>query len=259
MDSLINDQYYGRGTVKIKNSNTVSITSKFMKFNLFYKNKLITNGESQDNFTLNSREITSVPVRFTILIDSILRYANEIFSQDTIELNSHVKGNFTALNFQLEHKQAIKLSSKEIINGLIASSAKNSFKLLNPKVKTIKLESTELSVDFALKNTFPFDLDIDKADFNVYLKENGKSKVSDWELENKIKLKTNTDTLIKTNILINNIQTGTGMLEKLISKKLDFYLIGTVGINFKNELIKLPIRLHLALNPISGEISSIEE
>jgi hypothetical protein len=91
------------------------------------------------------------------------------------------------------------------------------------------------------------------------LKENGKSKVSDWELENKIKLKTNTDTLIKTNILINNIQTGTGMLEKLISKKLDFYLIGTVGINFKNELIKLPIRLHLALNPISGEISSIEE
>lgn len=259
MDSLINDQYYGRGTVKIKNSNTVNITSKFIKFDLFYKNKLITNGESQDKFTLSSRETTSVPVRFTILIDSILGYANEIFSQDSIELNSHIKGNFTALNFQLEHKQAIKIASKEIIDGLIASSAKNSFNLSNPKVKIIKLESTEISVDLTLNNRFPFDLNIEEVEFKVFMKEDGKNKVSDWKLQDKIKLKSDRDTLIKSNILINNIQAGAGMLEKLMSKKIDFFLIGTVVIKFKNKLIKLPLRFHLALNPITGEISTIEE
>ena len=259
MDSLINDQYYGRGTVKIKNSNTVNITSKFIKFDLFYKNKLITNGESQDKFTLSIRETTSVPVRFTILIDSILGYANEIFCQDSIELNSHIKGNFTALNFQLEHKQAIKIASKEIIDGLIASSAKNSFNLSNPKVKIIKLESTEISIDLTLNNRFPFDLNIEEVEFKVFMKEDGKNKVSDWKLQDKIKLKSDRDTLIKSNILINNIQAGAGMLEKLMSKKIDFFLIGTVVIKFKNKLIKLPLRFHLALNPITGEISTIEE
>lgn len=91
-------------------------------------------------------------------------------------MSSQVKGSFTSFNFQIEHKQKIKLSTKEIINGLVENSAKNSFKLANSKVKSIKLESTELTTNLELKNTFPFDLIIENADFNVYMEKNEKKQ-----------------------------------------------------------------------------------
>jgi LEA14-like dessication related protein len=259
MDSLKGNKYYGRGVVKIKNTNSIQISSKNVSFDLFYKNRLITTGESQENFTLKSNDVTPVPVSFAVLIDSLVEYANEILKLDSVEMNSQVKGSFTAFNFQIEHKQKIKLSSKEIINGLVENSAKNSFKLTNPKVKNLKLESTELTINLELKNTFPFDLIIEKADFNVYMNENEKNKVSNWGLSNKIKLEPKKDTLINTSIIVNNLEAGVGMLEKLMSKKLDFYISGTVSIDFKGNIINIPIRQHLALNPLTGEISTIEK
>lgn len=86
-----------------------------------------------------------------------------------------------------------------------------------------------------------------------------KNKVSDWGLSNKIKLEPNKDTVINTIIIVNNLQAGFGMLEKLMGKKLDFYISGTVSIDFKGNTINIPIRQHLALNPLTGEISTIEK
>lgn len=259
IDSFADNKYYGSGSVKILNSTYLKLSAKNVKFDLYYKDRIISSGQSQQDFLLKSKNETDVPVRFVVLIDSLIEFANEILNQDSVELTSEVRGNFTALNFKLEHKEKIKISAKEITNGIISATAKNSFKLKDPIIKNIKFEKTELGITLVLKNNFPFELIIDKANFDVFLKSNSSAKVSDWELPNRLMLPSGSDTSISSMISINNMRAGSGLFEKMLSRRLDFYISGFVAVNYDGNILNIPVKQHLGLNPFSGEVEVIED
>ncbi len=259
LDSFVNGKYYCRGTVNILNPGAIQISSKNIVFDLFYKGKIVTTGEAQEDFVLKPDKEVTVPVKFAILVDSLLVDANEILSKDTVEFNSLVKGNFTVLNFKLEHEQKVKIPLSSIINGLASQKAKEGFKIKNPTVKKIGIETTTINLDVALKNDFPIDLLIEKIDFSVYTKKDEKNKVSSWVVDKKFNIPSLKDTVITTDLIIDNSQAVSNILERLASRKLDFYVVGSVIINYKNNPIKIPVRQHLEVNPLTGEITIVED
>jgi LEA14-like dessication related protein len=258
VDSFANNKYYGTGIVKISNTNSLQVACKNVSFDLFYKKQLISVGVSQQDFTLKDKDDTDVPVSFIILVDSLLDYANEILEQDSVEVLSEVRGNFTALNFKMEHKQKIQFPTKEITNGLVSAVAKNSFKLKDPKVKSLNFETTQLGVTLLLKNSFPVDLNIEKAEFDVFMRANKKDKISEWGQPNKLIIPSGKDTALSTTLIIDNMRAGSGMLEKMLSKKLDFFIVGTVTVSYNGTNLAVPVELHLGLNPLTGDIIVIE-
>lgn len=259
LDSFVNGKYYCTGTVNVLNPGAIQISSKNVVFDLFYKKKIVTTGEAQENFVLKPDKEVTVPVKFAILVDSLLDNANEILSKDTVEFNSVVKGNFTVLNFKLEHEQTVKIPVSSIINGLASQKAKEGFKIKNPKVKKIGIETTTITMDVAIKNDFPIDLFIQNLDFSVYAKKDEKNKVSNWGVDKKFSIPAMKDTLIQSEVIIDNSLAISNIFERLASKKLDFYVVGTVTLSYKNNPIKIPVRQHLEINPLTGEITIVED
>ncbi|MBM3431831.1 MAG: LEA type 2 family protein [Bacteroidetes bacterium] len=259
MDSFADGKFYGQGIVTIKNNNSIQIASKNVEFDLFYRNKQVSSGETQENFVLKGKQATRVPVRFAIMVDSLLEYANEILGKDTVEFNSKVTGNFTALSFKISHKQVIKLPTKTLISGLVGQLAQEGVKISNPGVEKFTLQKTTLTFDLNVKNTLPFDLVITECHFDVLNKEDATNSSGEWELTDVVTIPPDTDTLINSKAVVNNFQAATDILGNVMKRKLDFYIDGYAMIDYKGSSIKIPLKQHLVFNPLTGEIRVQED
>ena len=259
LDSFSNGRYHGRGRASIRNHGVVSIASKKVEFELYYGGRVVTTGSAQENFTLKGNSETVVPVRFAILIDSLVPGIDEILSKDSVEFDTHMRGSFTALDFNLEHKQKIKLPVRSMINGLVAEKAKNAVKIRNPSLQRVTVESTTIGFEVGFSNGFPFELRIDSIDFSVYSRREMKDKVGSWNIDKGFVLPSTRDTVLRSELLIDNSRAFSSILDRLSTRKMDFYVFGHITMEYERRHFKVPVMQHLILNPLTGEIHTVQD
>lgn len=259
VDSLDQNTYWGRAEVIVKNENSVSVTSRDLKFTLTYMDKLIAKGFSEGAIEFKKKQENIAPLRFALYLDSLSDDVEKILEGDSVRLKANIEGSFTTFQFKMRFEDSVFLRTASITEGLVQQAFKGKgVKLTNPRVGKINLDYTDLKLDLLIHNNFPTNVGITGVKLSLYSDEEKEERVSKWESTDSIFIEKYSDTSIVAAWEIDNLKMGASIFSKLLTRKLEFYMAGTLSLLINDRSMKIPVKSRLMINPLSGEVTIID-
>jgi len=242
----------------IYNSNWFSINGKEIEFKMFYKNRLISTGATKESVTFRRKALSPLPLELDFFPDSLNNDLKEILLFDSILVDIDLIGKFTFLGIRSHKILPTWLKTQDLVNALVAKAMEGD----GLKVKTIKLIKVEIkqstfNVAFDFKNTLNIPLELKTMHYMIYADAAKKNRVANWDFQINKEIASNETEPISGEVVVDNLASALSGFGKILTGKLDYYLDGYALIALKGREIKIPIKQHFSVDPITQKITII--
>jgi LEA14-like dessication related protein len=247
-------------TVSIDNSNRISIAGRDLKFNVFFQSINLGSGLCSEEFKLNSKSITAIPISFQLYLDSIPEELRmKLFEMDSIQLNMQVsfQGKL-GMHHTKEGEFYLKMS--DLHSALISSYvSKSGFELKDMKLETTNMNSTKFSGNFSFQNNLPMSLLIKKSEVFIFNLRKGGVKIGDVEISENLNIDKDSIANIPAKMIVDNLKAASTGFGKVLSGSLDYFAKGNVVVTIHELDFKIPIDIHFIYYPLSGKVKILDE
>jgi LEA14-like dessication related protein len=260
LQSFENDVIQASANIGIQNQNWFSINGKKIEFYMFYNERVIAKGTSFESVKFNRKSISNFPIELKFYPDSLKNELKEILYRDSIETKIILSGKFTFWGIHIQKELKIWLKTEELVNTLVVKSMEGEgLKLKSVQLNKLELKQSSFDISFDFKNTINIPLELKHMNYSVYAEKLKQINVAEWESKiNKVIAPNQTESIIG-NVVINNISSALTGLTKVLKGKLDYFLDGYALIALKGREIKIPIKQHFLLEPLSQKITIIKD
>jgi LEA14-like dessication related protein len=246
--------------VGIYNSNWFSINGKEIEFKMLYKNRLIAVGSSNESITFQRKALSGLPVELNFYPDSMQNELKEILLVDSILIDIELTGKFTFLGIRTHKVLPTWLKTDDLVNSLVAQSMEgDGLKMKSVKLITAGIQKSTFKVAFDFKNTLSLPLELKTMQYTIYADKSQQNRVADWDFDINKEIASNTSETIQGDVDVDNLTSALSGFTKVLKGKLDYYLDGYALIALKGREIKIPIKQHFLLEPLTQKITIIKE
>jgi LEA14-like dessication related protein len=246
--------------VGIYNSNWFSINGKEIEFKMLYKNHLIAVGSSNESITFQRKALSGLPVELNFYPDSMQNELKEILLVDSILIDIELTGKFTFLGIRTHKVLPTWLKTDDLVNSLVAQSMEgDGLKMKSVKLITAGIQKSTFKVAFDFKNTLSLPLELKTMQYTIYADKSQQNRVADWDFEINKEIASNASETIQGDVDVDNLTSALSGFTKVLKGKLDYYLDGYALIALKGREIKIPIKQHFLLEPLTQKITIIKE
>ena len=261
IDSIQNGVYSGSANILITNDYFFSLSGDEINFQMFYKNKLVAEGNGNEEVVLESKSETPFNINFTFFIDSIDQNELENFlMNDSVQMQVVVSGKFTKLRVRVTEEMDTYIKCQELVDGIINNAfSDDGLKLKEVKFKDGGLSKTSLKVVFDFQNKIPTDVFLENIDFKIYAKSNQQNQVAKSIFNVDKLIPIDSTQQIEGVVDIDNVNAIMSTPTKIFNRKLDYYIKGFANIKLESNKIKIPVDQHIEFNPISRDIQILDK
>jgi LEA14-like dessication related protein len=246
--------------VGIYNSNWFSINGKEIEFKMLYKNHLIAVGSSNESITFQRKALSGLPVELNFYPDSMQNELKEILLVDSILIDIELTGKFTFLGIRTHKVLPTWLKTDDLVNSLVAQSMEgDGLKMKSVKLITAGIQKSTFKVAFDFKNTLSLPLELKTMQYTIYADKSQQNRVADWDFDINKEIASNASETIQGDVDVDNLTSALSGFTKVLKGKLDYYLDGYALIALKGREIKIPIKQHFLLEPLTQKITIIKE
>lgn len=246
--------------VGIYNANWFSINGKEIEFKMLYKNRLIAFGSSTESIIFQRKAISGLPVELNFHPDSMQNDLKEILLVDSILIDIELTGKFTFLGIRTHKVLPTWLKTDDLVNSLVAQSMEgDGLKLKSVKLITAGIQQSTFKVAFDFKNTLSIPLELKTMQYTIYADKSQQNRVADWDFEINKEISSNASEPIDGDVDVDNLTSALAGFTKVLKGKLDYYLDGYALIALKGREIKIPIKQHFLVEPLTQKITIIKE
>lgn len=246
--------------VGIYNSNWFSINGKEIEFKMFYKEQLIAVGTSSESVSFRRKSLSGLPVEMDFYPDSLKNDLRDILLEDSILINIDLTGKFTFLGLRSHKVIPTWLKTDDLVNTLVAQSMEGEgLKMKSVKLVNAGIQKSTFKVAFDFKNTLSLPLELKTMKYTIYADNAQKNSVADWSFEINKEIQSNESEPIEGNVEVDNLTSALSGFTKVLKGKLDYYLDGYALIALKGREIKIPIKQHFLVEPLTQKITIIKE
>ncbi len=243
---------------EILNNNWFSVQGNSIHSEVYYKEKLIAIGSTDQKVKLPKKEISHISMNIDFYLDSLNDDLRELFMKDSIDLSVKVSGKFSFLNIKKEMTFPITISSSEFVENMIGDLMnKEGIKTEFLKLKDVGVEYSSFNVGFRFKNKLPFDLTVKEIRSPIFADRALNQKVADWLIVSDTEIESGNSQLIKGEAKIHNAKSAFTGLIKVVSGSLDYYMNGYALVKIEDKEIRIPLRQHFKVKPLSKEVEII--
>jgi LEA14-like dessication related protein len=258
--SYKNDAFKARVNVGVYNGNWFSIDGENIAFSMFYKGRLVAEGQVNDPITFQRNDVTSLPMELDFYPDSMGHELKEILFADSIPVNIVLTGLFTRFGLQAKRTVPTWIKTKDLVRALVARSLENDgLKLNYIKLKSVSLEENTYQVGLDFKNTLSLPLRLKNIKYAIYADDKLQNEVANWEFLLNKEIPSLETELIEGEVVVNNVASALSGFSKMLKGSLDYYLKGYALISIHGYEIKVPIYQHFEVDPLTRKIILLEE
>ena len=244
----------------IYNSNWFSINGKEIKFKMRYKNRLVAVGASTDLVSFQRKALSGLPIELDFYPDSMKNDLKEILLLDSILVDIDLKGKFTFLGIRSQKVIPTWLKTDDLVNTLVAQSMEgDGLKMKSVKLINAGLEQSSFKVAFDFKNTLSLPMELKTMHYAIYADKAKQNRVAVWDFDIYKEVPCNMIEPIEGEVLVDNLSSAMSGLTKVLKGKLDYYLDGYALIALKGREVKIPIKQHFLVEPLTQKITIIKE
>jgi LEA14-like dessication related protein len=243
----------------VYNENWFSLKGNEIHSEVYYKERLVAIGYSSESIKLPKKEMTIVSMKVDFFLDSLKEDLRELLMNDSIDFNVKVSGKFSLFNVKKEMLFPVSLASKEFVDNMISDlMSEEGIQTEVLRLKEVGIEYSLFEVGFRFSNKLPFDLTLKEIRTSVFADASLNQKVADWIIKSGIIIKESDSKLIQGEARINNVKSVFTGLIKVVSGNLDYYMNGYALIEIDDREIRIPLRQHFKVKPLSKEVEIID-
>ncbi len=258
--SFDNGVFKASVNVGIFNDNWFSIRGKEISFKMMYKKHLIAVGSSVESVKFQRNSMTSLPVEMDFYPDSMHGDLREILLVDSIQIDIDLTGKFTFLGITSHKSIQTWLKTDDLVNTLVAQSMEgDGLKLKAVKLIKPGIQESTFNVAFDFKNTLTLPLELKTMHYVIYGDEAKQNRVAEWDFDINKEIETNAIEPIKGEVVVDNLSSALTGFTKVLKGKLDYYLDGYALIAIKGREIKIPIKQHFLVEPLTQKITILKD
>lgn len=244
----------------IYNSNWFSINGKEIKFKMRYKNRLVAVGASTDLVSFQRKALSGLPIELDFYPDSMKNDLKEILLLDSILVDIDLTGKFTFLGIRSQKVIPTWLKTDDLVNTLVAQSMEgDGLKMKSVKLINAGLQQSSFKVAFDFKNTLSLPMELKTMHYAIYADKAKQNRVAVWDFDIYKEVACNMIEPIEGEVLVDNLSSAMSGLTKVLKGKLDYYLDGYALIALKGREVKIPIKQHFLVEPLTQKITIIKE
>jgi LEA14-like dessication related protein len=244
----------------IYNSNWFSINGKEIKFKMLYKNRLVAVGASTELVSFQRKALSGLPIELDFYPDSMKNDLKEILLLDSILVDIDLTGKFTFLGIRSQKVIPTWLKTDDLVNTLVAQSMEgDGLKMKSVKLINAGLQQSSFKVTFDFKNTLSLPLELKTMHYAIYADEAKQNRVAAWDFDINKEVACNMTEPIEGEVLVDNLSSAISGFTKVLKGKLDYYLDGYALIAIKGREVKIPIKQHFLVEPLTQKITIIKE
>ena len=94
--------------------------------------------------------------------------------------------------------------------------------------------------------------------YTIYADQSNQNRVADWDFEINKEIASNAIEPIMGDVQVDNLTSALAGFTKVLKGKLDYYLNGYALIALKGREIKIPIKQHFLVDPLTQKITIIK-
>jgi LEA14-like dessication related protein len=243
---------------EIFNNNWFSVQGNSIHSEVYYKGRLIAIGSNDQKVKLPKNDVSLISMNIDFFLDSLTEDLRELFMKDSIELSVKVSGKFSFLNIKKEMDFPITISSGEFAENMIGDLMnKEGIKTEFLKLKDVGIEYSYFDVGFRIQNKLPFDLTVKEIRSPIFADRALSQKVADWLIISGVEIESGNSQVIKGEAMIHNAKSAFTGLIKVVSGNLDYYMNGYALVQIEDREIRIPLRQHFKVKPLSREVEII--
>lgn len=258
--SFDNGVFKASVNVGIYNSNWFSINGREIEFKMFYKENLIAVGTSNESITFQRKALSGLPVEMDFYPDSMKNDLRDILLADSILINIDLTGKFTFLGIRSHKEISTWLKTDDLVNTLVAQSMKGEgLKMKSVNLVKAGIQKSTFNVAFDFKNTLSLTLELKTMHYVIYADNGKQNRVANWDFEINKEIAQNATEPIQGEVVIDNFSSALTGFTKVLKGKLDYYLDGYSLIALQGREIKIPIKQHFLVEPLTQKITILKD
>jgi LEA14-like dessication related protein len=243
----------------VLNKNWFSLKGTELHSEVYYKERLIAIGYSSESIKLPKKEMSIFSMKVDFFLDSLNEDLRELLMNDSIDLKVKMSGKFTLFNMKKEMEFPVSLASKEFVDNIISDlMSDEGIQTEVLRLKQVGIEYSLFDVGFRFSNKLPFDLTLKEIRTSVFADAALNQKVADWRIKSGILIKESDSKLIQGEARINNVKSAFTGFIKVVSGNLDYYMNGYALIEIDEREIRIPLRQHFKVKPLSKDVEIID-
>lgn len=258
--SFENGVFKASVNVGIYNSNWFSINGKEIQFKMFYKNRLIAIGSSNESVTFQRKSLSGLPVEMDFYPDSMKNDLRDILLMDSILVNIDLTGKFTFLGIRSNKIIPTMLKTDNLVTTLVTQSLEgDGLKTKSVKLVKASIKESTFNVAFDFKNSLNLPLELKNMHYEIFADKAKQNSVAQWDFEINKEIAFNATEQIQGDVVVDNLSSALAGLSKVLKGKLDYYLDGYALIALKGREIKIPVKQHFLVEPLTQKITILKD
>ena len=258
--SFDNGVFKASVNVGIYNQNWFSINGKEIQFKLFYKEHLIAIGSANESITFQRKSLSGLPVEMDFYPDSMKNDLRDILLMDSILVNIDLTGKFTFFGIRSHKVMPTMLKTDNLVTALVTKSLEgDGLKTKSVKLVKASIKETTFKVAFDFKNSLNLPLELKNMQYEIFADEAKQNSVANWDFEINKEIAFNATEQIEGEVVVDNLTSALAGFRKVLKGKLDYYLDGYALIALKGREIKIPVKQHFLVEPLTQKITILKD
>jgi len=244
---------------KVYNPNSIGSTLTASNVKTYYKGKLVGSSTIEKEIKLPANDTIIIPIVSQLNIMSLADVFPELLATDTavfrIEGSNRVRA--LGMNITVPVKQDIKLNVKHAVSEQLSRTFQNdsNFRIKQLRLSRVPgLSKSGFNMVVQVKNSFPFDYQLQQLDLNIYRK-GSTNAVANWKMTDTIDQKAGGVANIPIKIEVDNLNLlGEARLSDLFNPKIDIVVKGQAVIAIQGRTFSIPVEENrtVSFNPLTG-------
>lgn len=246
--------------IRFYNGNWFSMDGRAIEFKMRYNKSIIAIGTSLESIDFHRKSNLDLPVELNFFPDSLKNDLKEIFYKDSILIEIDFSGKFTFLGITSSKIIKTWIKTHDLLNTIVSKSMDGEgLKLKSISFVESNFQQSKFKVDFDFKNTLNLPLELKNMNYSIYADSAKQKEVADWDFKINKEIAANTVEPIQGEVLIGNLSSVLTGISKAFDGKFDYYLVGHALIAFKGREIKIPIKKHFLVEPLTQNITFLND
>ena len=246
-------------TLKLMNSNPYSIFCKKLDVSLLHNNTSWAQANLIAPTSIVSEGETDIPMRCNIKNEISDLSIEEVLNTEELSITNQINGEFTFIHIPYSTSFPIIVHPKNFITQHINELTKSmDFSITDFEIKKFNLDHIVLGSSIQIRNILPFPIFIKEGNICLFSDEQSSDTISVWRQEKELQLEQHQITRIPIEWQLNNFNLGRWGLSQIAKGYLDASLNGFININFKENVIQLPLKQLIRIYPLSQKIEIIK-
>lgn len=241
--------------IEVANPNWFSYSGRDLHCEMYYKDRLIAIGESDENFRFRKKSTSTIQMSTSFFMDSLKDELRTFLFKDSIEIELRISGRFSFLRIPVKKSMRSKICLSDLTKALFTSMmGKEGFKLTKMQLKELSPLSSSFDVGFKFTNRTNMELTLEKVDFSIYADSQDNKSVSDWSFVVNEVIQSGNSKQIEGQVKVDNVKSAISGIIKVFSGSLTYYMNGNASVKIDNRLLLIPINQSFEIDLKTREI-----